>query len=243
MEDYLGDYNYSNCFWQKTKTLYQHSDNKLKQLLSIGKILKKISNDISENFIKIDKLYEKPKEPNYSREDGIDAFFSIINVVKNEFNKLAKSLKKIANEINLNADIYASQENAKNTCEEAFNQYGNHLKKLSLFENSYFDSINKYVEAFLNIKFSKKGINNKLKIDLEKKLKIEEEKKKEYKDEIDNVEKLRVDYFDLQGNLFSVNQEFEIESTMELKNYIQSCVKIFEEFFKDFKFLIKIKKQ
>ena len=41
MEDYVEDYKYSDCFWQKSKILYEYSDSKFKQFLSIGKILKK----------------------------------------------------------------------------------------------------------------------------------------------------------------------------------------------------------
>ena len=238
MEDYVEEYKYSDCFWQKTKILYEHSDNKFKQFLSISKILKRYTSeifDLLENFKKIDNIYEKPKEPNYSREDGIEAFFSIINVVKNEFNKLAKSLVKIANEIDKQKDVYNNQENSMNLCEKAYNEYKEHLKKLSLLKSSYVDSINKYVEVFLNIKYSKKGENSKLQHELENKLKIVEEKKKEYSDEIDNVEKLRLNYMELQGNIFAFKQEFEIECTQDLKKHIQSCVKIFEEFFKNFK--------
>ena len=94
MEDYVEDYKYSDCFWQKSNTLYEYSDSKFKQFLSIGNILKRISNDIFElleNWKKIQhKLYEKPKETKYTREDGINAFFSSINLMNNEFNRLAK---------------------------------------------------------------------------------------------------------------------------------------------------------
>ena len=77
MEDYVEDYKYSDCFWQKSKILYEYSDSKFKQFLSIAKILKKISKNIFilvENLKTIYQLYEKPKEINYTREVGINAF-------------------------------------------------------------------------------------------------------------------------------------------------------------------------
>ena len=238
MEDYVEDYKYSKCFWQKSKKLYEHSDNKFKQFLSIAKILKRLSNeifDLSENIKKIDKLYEKPKEPNYSREEGIESFFSIIKAVKNEFNKLAKDLLKNANLIDIKKDTYNSQDSFMSMCERAYNEYKEHLKKLSFLKSSYFDSINNYVEVFLIIKYTQKGDTNKLQNDLENKLKIIKEKKKEYKDEVDSVEKLRINYMNMQGNIFQYKQDFEIECTQDLKKLIQSCIKIFEEFFKNFK--------
>ena len=239
MEDYVEDYKYSDCFWQKSNILYEYSDSKFKQFLSIGNILKRISNDIFgllENWKKIQhKLYEKPKETKYTREDGINAFFSSINLMNNEFNRLAKCLLKIANEIDIQKDTYNSQDGAMKMCEEANKEYKEHLSKLSNIKNSYFDSINKYVEVYLNSKYGKKSDKSKLQHELEKKKKIVEEKKKEYKDEIDCVEKLRLNYMDQQGNIFAFKQDFEIECTQELKNHFQKCVKIFEEFFKNFK--------
>ena len=166
MKDYVEDYKYSNCFWAKSSILYEYSDSKFKQFLSIAKILKRISKEIfmlSENLKKIDQLYEKPKEYNYSRENGIEAFFSIINDIKTEFNILAKSLVKIANQIDIQKDTYNSQECMMIMCERANNEYKEHLLKLSVLKNSYYDSINKYIEVFLNIKYDKKGENSKLK--------------------------------------------------------------------------------
>ena len=238
MKDYVEDYKYSNCFWQKSSILYEYSDSKFKQFLSIAKILKRISKEIfmlSENLKKIDQLYEKPKEYNYSRENGIEAFFSIINDIKTEFNILAKSLVKIANQIDIQKDTYNSQECMMIMCEQANNEYKEHLLKLSVLKNSYYDSINKYIEVFLNIKYDKKGENSKLKHDLENKKKIVEFKKKEYKEEVDIVEKLRLNYMELQGNIFAFKQDYEIECTQELKQHLQSCIVIFEGIFKNFK--------
>ena len=238
MEDYVEDYKYSDCFWKKSKKLYDYSDSKFKQFLSIGKIFKKISKNIFnlvENLKAIDQIYEKPKEPNYTREDGIDAFFSSINIVNNEFTKLAKNLVKIADQIDIQKDTYNSQDGAMKMCEQANQKYKEHISKLGNIKTSYFDSIHKYVEVYLNYKYGKKAESNKLKHELENKKKIVEAKKKEYKEEIDIVEKLRLNYMDQQGNIFAFKQDFEIECTQELKKHIQDCIIIFEEFFKNFK--------
>ena len=245
MEDYVEDYKYSDCFWQKSKILYEYSDSKFKQFLSIAKILKKISKNIFilvENLKTIYQLYEKPKEINYTREVGINAFFSSINIVNNEFTSLAKSLVKIADQIDIQKDSYNSQEGPMELCEKVNKEYNVHLTKLYNIKDSYFDSINKYVEVYLKSKYGKKGESSKLKHELENKKLIVEAKKKEYKKEIDEVEKLRLEYMDQQGNIFAFKQDFEKDCTQELKNHIQECVKIFEDFFKNFKLTDKIKK-
>ena len=237
MEDYVEEYKYSDCFWGNQKTLYTHSDNKLRQFISIGKIIQKLSQDIfglQRNLNKFEDLYKKPDEPNYSREDGIEAFFSCIKVLTNEFNKFAKILDKIYNEINIKKDVYESQRDVENMRDEACNKYNHELDNLNDIKKSYFDSINNYVEAFLNKTYNKKE-NSKMKHDLENKLKIVETKKKEYTEKIEEVERLRLEYMDIQGNLFAVKQDFEIGCTDDLKNHFKSCIKIFEDFFKNFK--------
>ena len=245
MEDYVEEYKYSDCFWGNQKTLYTHSDNKLRQFISIGKIIQKLSQDIfglQRNLNKFEDLYKKPDEPNYSREDGIEAFFSCIKVLTNEFNKFAKILDKIYNEINIKKDVYESQRDVENMRDEACNKYNHELDNLNDIKKSYFESINNYVEAFLNKTYNKKE-NSKMKHDLENKLKIVETKKKEYTEKIEEVERLRLEYMDIQGNLFAVKQDFEIGCTDDLKNHFKSCIKIFEDFFKNFKISEKDKEK
>ena len=245
MEDYVEEYKYSDCFWGNQKTLYTHSDNKLRQFISIGKIIQKLSQDIfglQRNLNKFEDLYKKPDEPNYSREDGIEAFFSCIKVLTNEFNKFAKILDKIYNEINIKKDVYESYRDVENMRDEACNKYNHELDNLNDIKKSYFDSINNYVEVFLNKTYNKKE-NSKMKHDLENKLKIVETKKKEYTEKIEEVERLRLEYMDIQGNLFAVKQDFEIGCTDDLKNHFKSCIKIFEDFFKNFKISDKDKEK
>ena len=238
MKDYVEDYKYNNCFWKKSGVLYEHSDSKFREYMSIGYIFQKMSNEIyrlSEFLGKLNKVYEKPKEPNYTREDGIQVVLSSIKMVKNEFNKLAVNLGEIARKILEKKDTYESKIEPMKMCDEAFKKYDNELNKLSSVKKSYFDTMNKVVETYLNQKYSKKGESAKSKQELNNKLKNLEKKKEEYKLEIENVEKLRAEYMEEQGNIFADKEELERECTDELKFYFKSYIKIFEDFMKNFK--------
>ena len=238
MKDYVEDYKYNNCFWKKSGVLYEHSDSKFREYMSVGYIFQKMSNEIyrlSEFLGKLNKVYEKPKEPNYTREDGIQVVLSTIKMVKNEFNKLAVNLGEIARKILEKKDTYESKIEPMKMCDEAFKKYDNELNKLSNVKKSYFDTMNKVVETYLNQKYSKKGESAKSKQELNNKLKNLEKKKEEYKLEIENVEKLRAEYMEEQGNIFADKEELERECTDELKFYFKSYIKIFEDFMKNFK--------
>jgi len=238
MKDYVEDYKYNNCFWKKSGVLYEHSDSKFREYMSVGYIFQKMSNEIyrlSEFLGKLNKVYEKPKEPNYTREDGIQVILSTIKMVKNDFNKLAVNLGEIARKILEKKDTYESKIEPMKMCDEAFKKYDNELNKLSNVKKSYFDTMNKVVETYLNQKYSKKGESAKSKQELNNKLKNLEKKKEEYKLEIENVEKLRAEYMEEQGNIFADKEELERECTDELKLYFKSYIKIFEDFMKNFK--------
>jgi len=196
-----------------------------------------MSNEIyrlSEFLGKLNKVYEKPKEPNYTREDGIQVVLSSIKKVKNEFNKLAVNLGEIARKILEKKDTYESKIEPMKMCDEAFKKYDNELNKLSSVKKSYFDTMNKVVESHLNQKYSKKGESNKAKQELNNKLKQLAKKKEEYKQEIELVEKLRTDYMEEQGNIFADKEELERECTNDLRKYFQTYIKYFENFLKNF---------
>ena len=238
MKDYVEDYKYNNCFWKKSGVLYEHSDSKFREYMSIGYIFQKMSNEIyrlSEFLGKLNKVYEKPKEPNYTREDGIQVVLSSIKFIKTEFNKLAVNLGEIARKILEKKDTYESKIEPMKMCDDAFKKYDTELNKLSAVKKSYFDTMNKVVETYLNQKYSKKGESAKSKQELNNKLKNLEKKKEEYKLEIENVEKLRAEYMEEQGNIFADKEELERECTDELKLYFKSYIKIFEDFMKNFK--------
>ena len=159
MEDYVEDYKYNNCFWKKSGVLYEHSDSKFKEYMSVGTIFQKMSNEIyrlSELFGKLNKLYYKPNEPNYSREDGIQVVLSSIKIIKNEFHKLAVNLGELARKILEKKETYESKIEPMKMCDEAYKKYDNELNKLANVKKSYFDTMNKVVETYLNQKYSKK---------------------------------------------------------------------------------------
>ena len=238
MKDYVEDYKYNNCFWKKSGVLYEHSDSKFKEYMSVGTIFQKMSNEIyrlSELFGKLNKLYYKPNEPNYSREDGIQVVLSSIKIIKNEFHKLAVNLGELARKILEKKETYESKIEPMKMCDEAYRKYDNELNKLANVKKSYFDTMNKVVETYLNQKYSKKGESNKSKQELNNKLKTLEKKKEEYKQVIDNVEKLRAEYMEEQGNIFADKEELERECTDELKMYFKTYIKGFQEFMKNFK--------
>ena len=236
MKDYVEEYKYNNCFWKKTGVLYEHSDKKFKEYISIGKIFKMMSDglfQLSKNFGELNKEYFKPNEPNYTREDGIQVILSSIKTIKNEFQKLAISLAELSRKILEKRETYESKKDAMKMCDDAYKSYDNELKKLESTKTSYFDAMNRVVESFLYQKYGKK--NNKSKQDYNKQLKNLEKKKEEYKTIIDSVEKLRAEYMEEQGNILAVKEELERDCTDELKSYFKSYIKSLEEFMKNFK--------
>ena len=242
MEDYIEDYKYNNCFWKKSGTLYTHSDYKYEEYISVGIIFQKLSSkmyEFSEFLGTLKKEYKKPKEPSYTREDGIKVILSSINTLKNEYENLASKIEEIANKILEKKDTYDSKKEATKMCDDAFKKYDTELKKLTMVKKSYYDTMNKVVETFINQKYGKKGENNKSKQDLKNKLKNLEKKKEEYKKVVESVENLRTEYMEEQGNIFADKEEMERECTDELKRYFKEFIKNIEDFNKN----IKIKEE
>ena len=124
-------------------------------------------------------------------------------------------------------------------CDDAYKKYDTELKKLTVVKKSYYDTMNKVVETFINQKYGKKGENSKSKQDLKNRLKNLEKKKEEYKKVIENVESFRAEYMEEQGNIFADKEEMERECTDELKSYFKIYIKNIEDFNEN----IKIKKE
>ena len=239
MEDYVEDYKYNNCFWKKSGVLYNHSDCKYDEFMSIGLIFQKLKPKIfefSEFLGTIEKYYKKPNEPNYSRGDGIQVIFSSFKRIKDELVKLSNVIEELSNKILEKKDTYESKKPAAKMCDDAYKKFDLELAKLKGIKKSYFDSINKVVEAYLNQKYSKKGENTKAKTELQAKMKNLEKKKLEYKAVIDSVELLRAEYMEEQGNIFAVKEELERDSTDELKNYFQTYIKSLNNLSASFQF-------
>jgi hypothetical protein len=238
MKDYVEDYKYNNCFWKKSGVLYEHSDSKFKEFMSIGNIFKYMSKEIykvSEKFEKIKDMYSKPNEPNYTRENGIIVILSSIKMISSEFQKVAINLGEIAKKILEKEDTYNSKKEPTKMCDDAFKRYDTELSKLTQVKKSYFETMNKVVEIYLNQKYNKKKDNNKTKQELNNKLKALEKKKEDYKQEIEYVERLRAEYMEEQGNIFADKEELERECTDDLKTYFKLYIKYIENFLKDFK--------
>jgi hypothetical protein len=180
-------------------------------------------------------MYSKPNEPNYTRENGIIVILSSIKMISSEFQKVAINLGEIAKKILEKEDTYNSKKEPTKMCDDAFKRYDTELSKLTQVKKSYFETMNKVVEIYLNQKYNKKKDNNKTKQELNNKLKALEKKKEDYKQEIEYVERLRAEYMEEQGNIFADKEELERECTDELKLYFKSYIKIFEDFMKNFK--------
>ena len=228
MEDYIEDYKYNNCFWKKSGVLYTHSDLKYEEFMSVGTIFQKLGAKIEEfcNFLDtIDKSYKKPNEPDYSRGEGIQVILSSMKKIKNELTKLYALTNNISNKIFDKKETYESKKPAAKMCDEAYKKYDAELNKLKIVKKAYFDSMNKVVESYLNQNYGKKVDKNKAMQDFQNKKKNLEKKKLEYKKVLNNVEVLRIEYMQEQGNLFEVKEELEKENTEDLKLYFQQYIK------------------
>ena len=215
--------------------LFQHSDNKFKEYLSIGNIFQKMSDEImrlSDLFGILNKDYYKPDEPNYSREEGIEVILSSFQLIKSEFEKLASNLGNLAIKILEKREHYESKKTSIRMYEESNKKYNEELSKSQKAKTAYYDAVNKVVEIFLNDKYGKKSKSNK---DLNNKLKILEKNRAEYKALIDSTEKWRVEYLILQGNIFAMLEENERDCTDDIKIYLKTFIKTFEEIFKNYK--------
>jgi hypothetical protein len=228
MEDYIEEYKYNNCFWKKSGVLYTHSDLKYEEFMSVGTIFQKLGAKIEEfcDFLDtIDKSYKKPNEPDYSRGEGIQVILSSMKKIKNELTKLYALTNNISNKIFDKKETYESKKPAAKMCDEAYKKYDAELNKLKIVKKAYFDSMNKVVESYLNQNYGKKVDKNKAMQDFQNKKKNLEKKKLEYKKVLNNVEALRIEYMQEQGNLFEVKEELEKENTEDLKLYFQQYIK------------------
>ena len=63
------------------------------------------------------------------------------------------------------------------------------------------------------------------------------------KKHLKEVEKIRVDYIDLQGHLFAIMDEFERNCTNDLKASLKNLIKSMDKIQKDIGFTEKEKKQ
>ena len=229
MDDYVEDYKYNNCFWMRSGLLYSHAENKFKEFFSIGTVFKEFATlckNFYEGLNKLSNLYKAvEKDENSTRYLGIQALFRYIN-------QISKSIQALYSEVDKNAEIiyekqyaYDSKKNYIDICDKDHKKYQEELNKLKTKKENYFEAINKAIEAHLINKFKgkQKKINQKLSLEVNK-------RKNEYKEQISSVEKVRVEYMNVQGNIFAFEEEFEMNCTNELKEYLLSFIRSFEEF-------------
>ena len=238
MEDYVEDYKYNTCFWKKSGVLYNHLTTKFNEYISIGEIFQLISKKINDLSTFLDTVVKKNYKPsddiNCTRSKGISALFDSIKLLSSEFNELSKKIEKISKKILEKEDSFNSKRKAVQMCEECENNYQKNLEKLSQEKKVYFELINKTVEYYLNQKAHKKLQNNKTKKEIENKKNLINNKKIGYKKQIEVVEKSRVDYMELQGNIFASEEELERECTDELRKYFKQFFEILSGFLKTF---------
>ena len=237
MEDYVEEYKYNNNFWMKSDLLYSHSEKKFQEYLSIGKMIESFSNIFNyfyEEINKIPSLYKRPEEEKSTRYNGIQVLIKFIKNLSDNIKILKFELEKIYKNLFEKELRYTT---IIDMCENDHKNYKDALTRLKINKENYFESINKAIE--INIASKIKGkytkINHKILNEIE-------QKRKEYKAQIEKVEKIRVDYMELQGALFSYEEEYERECTNDLKTYINKYIKAMETFRNNIIIKFKIKK-
>ena len=229
---YIQDYSYDNSFWEKEDFLYNHSISKFKEYLSIGDISFNLA-DCIENFcvslISVKNYYkEYEKNDTSSRGKAIQRFFYFINKIVENLKKFEKILISISNKIYDKKAGYESKNVIKKMCEENLQKYENNLKILSVKKNSYYESINQTIEQYLNNLYK----NNEKKNLKEIKAEYITKKKNEYKEQIMRTENYRIEYIELQRNIFSSEEEFEKDCTNDLKLYLKKIIYSYNELLK-----------
>ncbi len=233
MENYITDFSYENCFWGNRNCLYEHLSSKYKEYLSIASVNINIADSI-EKFCKSLNLsknkYSPYKENDTStRGKGIKIALNFINKIIDKLKQFADNLISISNKIYEREISYNSKKEAKKMCDESLKKYENSLKTLITKRNSYYDSVNQIIEQFLNNKYKNKEKDKNM-IDLKKDNIIK--KKKEYKDQLLKTENFRIEYIELQRNIFSSEEEFERDCTNEIKEYFKKIFLLYNDLLK-----------
>ena len=226
MDDYVEDYKYNNCFWMKSGLLYSHVEKKFQEYLSIGEIFKKFANSCKyfyENLKEFKQIYKPDNEEietKSTRRVGIEIVLKYINQIIQCMLQVSKEVEKISKELFEKQFAYDSKKDFLDKCEQDHKNYQDALNKLKVNKENYFESVNKAIESFLTSKMKgkQKKISQKNRNEIEK-------KRKEYNDQIKTVENMRVEYMNVQGNIFASEEELERECTNELKKYMLSFIK------------------
>ena len=156
---------------------------------------------------------EKPD--NSTRSEGIKTLFEYFDRLSNSFHFLSDSFRRISNDIFDKKTGYDTKMMYEATCNEKHDAYQKELNELDKKKKLYFESINNAIEHHLREihKPNKSKDKNNEKNRLESLVKA---KKEEYLAQVKAVEKIRVEYIELQGHLFSIMEEFERNCTNDL---------------------------
>ena len=95
MKDFIEDYKYNNCFWKKSGTLYNHSQAKFNEYLSVGEMFKALANGINilcESINNIPSLYKPSEEKMSTRGAGILVIIKCFKILNEEFKKFSKNV-------------------------------------------------------------------------------------------------------------------------------------------------------
>ena len=224
----MEDYKYNNSFWMKSGLLYSHAEKKFQEYLSVGEVFRifaTVCYNFAEELSKIPNYYKIAEKENSTRYNGIKALLDYFRMFSQNTKNLKKEAEKLSKNIFEKELAYESKKQALEMCEQDHKNYKNALDKLKLNKEAYFDSINKAIEQHLigKMKGKDKKINPKIFNEIEN-------KRNEYKLQIENVEKIRVMYMKIQGNIFASEEELERDCTNELKMYLNNFLKAMENF-------------
>ena len=224
----MEDYKYNNSFWMKSGLLYSHAEKKFQEYLSVGEVFRifaTVCHNFAEELSKIPNYYKIAEKENSTRYNGIKALLDYFRMFSQNTKNLKKEAEKLSKNIFEKELAYESKKQALEMCEQDHKNYKNALDKLKLNKEAYFDSINKAIEQHLigKMKGKDKKINPKIFNEIEN-------KRNDYKLQIENVEKIRVMYMKIQGNIFASEEELERDCTNELKMYLNNFLKAMENF-------------
>ena len=233
MKDYVEDFKYNNCFWKKSGVLYTHAKTKFDEFMNVGEIFKTLRKAVKNFIIELDSI-QKFEVTDSTRGKGIIAFIEIIGQINKELKKIHKNLEIINKAFKDKNESYLSKNEVVKMSDENYKKYQNEIDKLVSKKNQYTDAMNKAIEYFLNVKvFQKRAtISNKAQKELNDKKSLVEQKKNIYKKQIEEVELARVEYMEVQGNVFSSVEIFEKECTDDIKSYFEKMIGIINTYTK-----------
>ena len=202
----------------------------------------KVENGEGEKVEKVEKVRDKKKkivvEPeqesfyiplnkpdNSTRSEGIKALFGYFDRLSKSFHLLSDSFKKIANEIIDKKTGYETKLMYEDECNNKQAIYQQNLDELENKKKQYNDAINNAIEHHLSNHLSIKNKPHKKKDKENDKSKLEaavNTRKEEYLKQVKEVEKIRVEYIELQGHLFMVMEEYERNCTNDLSRFFKS---------------------